>query len=66
MQHYNKTILLVDELNRVLSGQPPSGFVGQPLLITAQVLRESENTSIELGTSQVEAYLRLWRPRIGR
>ncbi|WP_169715848.1 hypothetical protein [Pseudomonas indica] len=56
----------MDELNRVLSGQPPSGFVGQPLLITAQVLRESENTSIELGTSQVEAYLRLWRPRIGR
>lgn len=57
---------LVDELNRAFAGQPPSGFVGQPLLITAQVLRESENISIELDTSHEEAYLRLWRPRVGR
>lgn len=53
---------LVDELNRAFAGEPPSGFVGQPLLITTEVLRESESITIELDTSHEESYLRLWRP----
>lgn len=53
---------LLDELNRALSGAPPSGYVARPLLITTEVLREAENISIELDRSHEFGYLRLWRP----
>lgn len=53
---------LVDELNRAFAGEPHSGYVAQPLLITTEVLRESETITIELDTSYEDAYLRLWRP----
>ena len=52
---------LVDELNRAFAGQPPSQFVTPPLLITPQVLQESDDLSIELDFSHEDAYLRLWR-----
>lgn len=54
---------LVDELNRAFAGEPPSGFVAQPLLITTEVLRQSETITIELDSSYEDAYLRLWRPK---
>ena len=53
---------LVDELNRAFAGQPDSGYVAQPLLITTEVLRKSESITIELDTRYEDAYLRLWRP----
>jgi ribose transport system substrate-binding protein len=53
---------VVDELNRAFSGEPPSGYVAQPLLVTTEVLRESESISIELDTSYEASYLQLWRP----
>ncbi len=52
---------LVDELNRAFAGQPPSLFVTPPLLITPQVLRDTDELSIELDFSHEDAYLRLWR-----
>jgi len=53
---------VVDELNRAFSGEPPSGYVARPLLVTTAVLRESETISIELDTSHEAGYLQLWRP----
>jgi ribose transport system substrate-binding protein len=52
---------LVDELNRAFAGQSPSLFVTPPLLITPQVLLESDDLTIELDFSHEDAYLRLWR-----
>jgi ribose transport system substrate-binding protein len=52
---------LVDELNRAFAGQSPSLFVTPPLLITPQVLQESDDLTIELDFSHEDAYLRLWR-----
>jgi ribose transport system substrate-binding protein len=53
---------VVDELNRAFSGEPPSGYVARPLLVTAEVLHDSESISIELDTSYEASYLQLWRP----
>ncbi|MCG4455845.1 substrate-binding domain-containing protein [Pseudomonas sp. MMS21-TM103] len=53
---------VVDELNRAFSGEPPSGYVARPLLVTTEVLRESETVSIKLDTSYEAIYLQLWRP----
>ncbi|MDA7088728.1 substrate-binding domain-containing protein [Pseudomonas sp. SA3-5] len=53
---------VVDELNRAFSGEPPSGYVARPLLVTTEVLRESEAVSIELDSSYEAGYLQLWRP----
>jgi ribose transport system substrate-binding protein len=53
---------LVDELNRAFAGEPPSGYVARPVLVTTEVLRESETINIELDTSHEDSYLRLWRP----
>lgn len=52
---------LVDELNRAFAGAPASEFVSAPLLITPEVLQESEDLSIELDFNHEDAYLRLWR-----
>ena len=48
-------------MNRAFAGQPPSLFVTPPLLITPQVLRDTDELSIELDFSHEDAYLRLWR-----
>lgn len=53
---------LVDELNRAFSGAPPSGYVARPLLVTTEVLRDSEPLSLERDTRHESAYLRLWQP----
>ncbi|MNV65811.1 hypothetical protein D3C71_1585320 [compost metagenome] len=53
---------MVDELNRAFSGEPPSGYVARPLLVTTEIMRESETINIELDTSHEASYLQLWRP----
>lgn len=53
---------VVDELNRAFSGEPPSGYVARPLLVTTEIMRESETINIELDTSHEASYLQLWRP----
>ena len=53
---------LVDELNRAFAGQPPSGYVARPLLVTTELLRDSEALGIERDTGHESAYLRLWQP----
>ncbi|MHA6492406.1 substrate-binding domain-containing protein [Pseudomonas borbori] len=52
---------LVDELNRALTGYPPSKYVASPLLITTDALRTVDNHSIERDAVHEAGYLRLWR-----
>jgi ribose transport system substrate-binding protein len=53
---------VLDELNRAISGQPPSGYVARPLVATFEVLREAQDLNIGLDASHEAGYLLLWQP----
>ncbi|CAM3807293.1 substrate-binding domain-containing protein [Roseateles saccharophilus] len=54
---------LVDELIRAFSGEPPSGSVGKPVLVTAEMLRDRPDWDLQLGAGEQEAFRRRWHDR---
>lgn len=54
---------LADELNRAFAGEPCSGYVAKPILVTAQVLKDSGSAGIEAGLGFEAAYARIWSRR---
>lgn len=53
---------VLDELNRAFAGQPHSGYVARPLVVTFEVLREAKDLNVGLDTSHEAGYLLLWQP----
>lgn len=53
---------VLDELNRAFAGQPHSGYVARPLVVTFEAMREAEDLSVGLDTSHEAGYLLLWQP----
>jgi ribose transport system substrate-binding protein len=54
---------LADELNRAFSGQLPSGYVSQPILVTAQLLASANGNNIEAHIPYQQAYRAIWHQR---
>lgn len=51
---------LVDELNRAVQGQPCSGYVTSPALVTAEGLEKIEGNAFDPDTPYREAYTAVW------
>ena len=51
---------LADELNRAFAGQPPSGYVSKPVLLTTPSLRLLEHGGSDDGALYREAYSAIW------
>ncbi len=51
---------LADELNRALSGTPPSGFQSQPILVTTDLLKATGIRGIESALGFEAAYSAIW------
>jgi len=52
---------MADELNRAFAGQPPSGYVSQPILVTTGLLRHIDGAPIDGDIPYREAYGAIWR-----
>ncbi|MEX6503444.1 hypothetical protein [Pseudomonas zhanjiangensis] len=50
---------VLDELNRALAGEPPSGYVARPLLVTGR----TANGDAAPDRQHEAGYLRLWQPK---
>lgn len=54
---------LVDELVRAFAGEPPSGNVGRPVLVTAELLKAHPDLGLELDADERDEFKRRWRER---
>ncbi|SCK25314.1 substrate-binding domain-containing protein [Vogesella sp. LIG4] len=52
---------LADELNRAFAGQPPSGYVSRPILVTRTQPSGGNNAEIDADLGYQEAYTRIWQ-----
>lgn len=51
---------LADELNRALAGEPPSGYVAKPMLVTHALIKAMGTSDIESGLGFEAAYHAIW------
>ena len=51
---------LVDELNRAISGEPCSGYITAPALVTEEALANSEGNTFDPDNGYREAYAAIW------
>jgi ribose transport system substrate-binding protein len=54
---------LVDELVRAFAGEPPSGYVGKPVLVTTELLKAHPDLGLQLEPREQEEFKRRWRER---
>lgn len=52
---------LADELNRAFAGQPPSGHISKPILITTSLLKRLGGAAIDAEIPYRDAYHAIWR-----
>jgi len=57
---------LVDELLRAFAGDPPSGFIGKPVLVTAELLKAQPDWDLQLTADERAEFRRRWHERHGR
>jgi ribose transport system substrate-binding protein len=50
----------VDELNRALQGEPCSGYITAPALVTEEALAGSEGNAFDPDNGYREAYAAIW------
>jgi ribose transport system substrate-binding protein len=51
---------LVDELNRAVQGEPCSGYITAPALVTEQGLAGTEGNTFDPDNGYREAYAAIW------
>jgi ribose transport system substrate-binding protein len=51
---------LADELNRAFAGEPPSGYVSKPILVTTQLIKSRGTSDIEAGMGFEAWYGAIW------
>jgi ribose transport system substrate-binding protein len=54
---------LADELVRAFAGEPPSGNVGKPVLVTVELLKAHPDLDLQLEPREQEEFKRRWRER---
>jgi ribose transport system substrate-binding protein len=51
---------LADELNRAFAGQPPSGYISKPILVTRELLMQVGSAGIDSNIPYRAAYTAIW------
>ncbi len=54
---------LADELNRAFAGQPPSGYVSKPIVVTAEFLAKIGTEQIDANIPYQQSYEAIWAKR---
>ncbi|MDG0816035.1 substrate-binding domain-containing protein [Bdellovibrio svalbardensis] len=53
---------IADELNRAFHGDPQSGFVNEPIVVTKAFLDSLKSNDVEANISFQDAYMKIWYP----
>lgn len=57
---------IADEFNRAFAGQPPSGYVSEPIMVTQPFLAGLRGADIEINIPYRQAYRQIWQIRPGK